>query len=163
MGITPNLPGTFRLRRDEGYYSQSPSQPQAGASSSLHYLLDLLPGGHLVQSLAASEPSVKCLFCQVASEDLTVPCPGAAAGWSAGEGTALCGSWGERQLASLLQLQGCLLLTTVGFYGRPGAQPRGCLMGHCVLGATPQMGPGLEISQSLCGLQWCVVGTPCCL
>jgi len=76
-----------------------------------------------VQSLAASEPLAKGLFCQVASADLTVPCPWATAGWSAGEETALCGSWGAQQLASLLQPQGSLLLQLWAFIAIPGAQP----------------------------------------
>lgn len=72
------------------------------ASSFLRYLLDLLRGGRPTQSPAARENSVKCRLCQVASEDLTVLCRWAAAGWSAGEGTSLCGSQGAQQLASLL-------------------------------------------------------------
>ena len=87
-----------------------------GAGSFLHYLLDLLRGGHPMQSPAASEHSVKCLFCQVASEDLTILCPGAAAGWSAGEGTSLCGSQGAQQLASLLRPRG-VCCYNCGFYG----------------------------------------------
>lgn len=55
-----------------------------------------------MQSLAASGYSVKCLSFQVASKDLVILCPWAAAGWSFKEATPLCGSWGAQLLASLL-------------------------------------------------------------
>lgn len=55
-----------------------------------------------MQSPAAPGHSAKCLFCQVAYEDLTVLCACAAAGWGAGEGTSPCGSQGAQQLASWL-------------------------------------------------------------
>ena len=74
----------------------------------------------------------------MASLDLPIPVPGLLLG--AGWGGSLPPRFtGCQQLASVLQPQGCLLLTTMGFYGYSWFLPRGCFMGCRVLG-----GPGPE-------------------
>lgn len=109
---------------------------------------------------AARAHSVKRLVFQVASEDLAILRLWAAAGWG-----SLCGSrepassWllcCRRSLGVCFQRCGSLWLF-------PRAQPQGCFIGHCVLGATPQAGLGLEISPRASlghSGMWC---TPSCL
>lgn len=92
----------------------------------------------------------------MASEDLAVPCPRAVAGWGPGEGTSLCGFFAPDAGVAAVRTACFLWLF-------PCAQPPGCFMGHCVLGATPWMGPGLwDVPESL----WATVilgGHPECL
>lgn len=67
----------------------------------------------------------------------------AASGWGPGEEAPAVVQGSQGTAGVFATAAGCLLLEPRVFMTVPCAQPRGCFMGHCVPGATPQTGPGL--------------------